>query len=140
MPVGTYKKAHRHGPDFHVFSVTGHGYSLLWYEGDREKRRVEWHHGVVWSPPDQMFHQHFNTSREPARNLVVCFGSMRYPVLEERRRLYSKENDLSVTKGGTQIEYEDEDPRIRELYESELAKEGVELRMREVLTAAGRRT
>ena len=29
MPVGTYKKAHRHGPDFHVFAVTGHGYSLL---------------------------------------------------------------------------------------------------------------
>ena len=31
MPVGTYKKAHRHGPDFHVFAVTGHGFSLLWY-------------------------------------------------------------------------------------------------------------
>src|SRR5919198_1558357 len=33
MPVGTYKKAHRHGADFHVFAVTGHGFSLLWYEG-----------------------------------------------------------------------------------------------------------
>ena len=31
MPVGTYKKAHRHGADFHVYSVTGEGYSLLWY-------------------------------------------------------------------------------------------------------------
>ncbi|MEE9289425.1 MAG: hypothetical protein V3U99_00260, partial [Alphaproteobacteria bacterium] len=31
MPVGTYKKAHRHGADFHVSCVTGTGYSLLWY-------------------------------------------------------------------------------------------------------------
>ena len=35
MPVGTYKKAHRHGADFHVFAVTGQGYSLLWYESPR---------------------------------------------------------------------------------------------------------
>src|SRR5439155_875532 len=33
IPVGTYKKAHRHGADFHVFTVSGHGYSLYWHEG-----------------------------------------------------------------------------------------------------------
>ena len=32
IPAGRYKKAHRHGPDFYVFAVTGHGYSLFWYE------------------------------------------------------------------------------------------------------------
>jgi len=31
MPVGTYKKCHRHGADFHVFAVSGEGYSLYWY-------------------------------------------------------------------------------------------------------------
>ena len=30
MPVGTYKKAHRHGPDFHVYCVKGEGFSIFW--------------------------------------------------------------------------------------------------------------
>src|SRR6201999_790341 len=33
MPVGTYKKGHRHGPSFHVMCVTGKGYSLMWFDG-----------------------------------------------------------------------------------------------------------
>ena len=79
MPVGTYKKGHRHGADFHVFAVTGQGYSLLWYDVDKELVRVDWQHGVVFAPPDQMFHQHFNTSPDPARYLAVAFGGLRYP-------------------------------------------------------------
>ena len=61
MPVGTYKKGHRHGADFHVFAVTGHGYSLLGTRARRISVRIDWQHGVVFAPPDQMFHQHFNT-------------------------------------------------------------------------------
>jgi hypothetical protein len=37
--------------------------------------------------------------------------------------------DISVKEGGNQIEYEDEDPSIRKLFEEELAKNGVECRM-----------
>src|SRR5712671_4922689 len=48
MPVGTYKKAHRHGPDFHVYAVTGHGYSLAWYDIAKDMVRVDWRHGVVF--------------------------------------------------------------------------------------------
>ena len=128
MPVGTYKKAHRHGPDYYVFAVNGHGYSLLWYEGQPDFHRVDWRHGVVFTPPDQMYHQHFNTSPEPARYLATAFGSARYPVTTTQ--MYSYVNvEKSVTGGGFQIEYEDQDPRIHAMYVEELAKHGVGLRM-----------
>jgi hypothetical protein len=46
--------------------------------------------------------------------------------------------DVSVKSGGRQIEYEDEDPRIRRMYESELAKRGLRSRMDEVFAAPAR--
>lgn len=124
MPVGTYKKAHRHGADFHVFAVTGHGFSLLWYEGDREFVRVDWRHGVVFAPPDQMFHQHFNTAPHPSRYLAIAMGSLRYPFTADKRRVFMG-MDVSVKDGGCQIEYEHQDPRIHKIYLEELAKHGV---------------
>jgi uncharacterized RmlC-like cupin family protein len=132
MPVGTYKKGHRHGPDFHVFAVTGHGYSLLWYEGDNDFVRVDWQHGVVFAPPDQMLHQHFNTSSDPARYLAVAFGSLRYPFTTDKRRAFIGV-DVNVRDGGCQIEYEDQDPRIHEIYLTELAKHGVPSKMVEFI-------
>lgn len=124
MPVGTYKKAHRHGPDFHVYNVTGTGYSLLWYEGDSDFERVDWRHGVVFAPPDGMYHQHYNTGPEPARYLAVALGSLRYPFTTAKRRVFEGV-DVNVRDGGAQIEYEDQDPRIHRLYLEELAKTGV---------------
>lgn len=62
MPVGTYKKGHRHGPGFHVMCVVGHGFSLLWHDKDQDFVRIDWKHGVVFPPAGQQFHQHFNTS------------------------------------------------------------------------------
>jgi mannose-6-phosphate isomerase-like protein (cupin superfamily) len=136
MPVGTYKKAHRHGADFHVFAVKGTGYSLLWYEGEDDFRRVDWRHGVVYAPPDMMFHQHFNTSPEPARYLAVAFGGLRYPFSEDKRKTFLG-MDVSVKAGGRQIEYEDEDPRIRTIYAGELARTGADMRMPPVTPAGG---
>jgi mannose-6-phosphate isomerase-like protein (cupin superfamily) len=124
MPVGTYKKGHRHGPDFHVFAVTGHGYSLLWYDFAQDLVRVDWRHGVVFAPPDQMFHQHFNTAPDPARYLAVAFGGLRYPFTQAKRHVFTG-MDVSVQEGGCQIEYEDQDPRIHGIYLDELAKNGV---------------
>ena len=134
MPVGTYKKAHRHGADFHVFTVSGTGYSLYWYEGEPEMRRFDWKHGSVFTPTDMLFHQHFNTSAQPARYLAIAFGGLRYPTLGDKRKTFAG-MDVSIKDGGRQIEYEDEDPRVRRLYEDALARNGIPSRMSEVIPA-----
>jgi uncharacterized RmlC-like cupin family protein len=124
MPVGTYKKAHRHGPDFHVYAVTGHGYSLFWYEKAGDFVRIDWKHGTVFAPPDMMFHQHFNTAPEPSRYLAVALGSLRYPFTSEKRTQFSSV-DVNVDQGGRQIDYKDQDPRIHRIFLEELKKHGV---------------
>ena len=138
MQVGTYKKAHRHGADFHVVCVTGKGYSLLWYEGDADFHRIDWKHGTVFAPPDRMFHQHFNTSPTPSRYLATAFGSLRYPFTDSKRKSLTgggadglKQGGVStsVKQGGAQIEYEDQSPRIHELYLEETRKAGVEVKL-----------
>jgi quercetin dioxygenase-like cupin family protein len=131
MPVGTYKKGHRHGPSFHVICVTGHGFSLLWFEGDKDFLRVDWKHGVVFPPADQQFHQHFNTSNYPARYLATAVGGLRYPLmLTQRHALLGKDGQkqgvsLSLKEGGGQIEYEDQDPRIHRMWLEEMKKNNV---------------
>jgi len=128
MQAGSYKKAHRHGPDFHVMCVRGEGYSLFWYEGDADFRKVPWRYGTVFAPPDRMFHQHFNTGAHPARYLATAFGSLRYPFTESKRRALMSAGEgqgavaTSVKLGGDQIEFEDQSPRIHALYLEELAK------------------
>jgi hypothetical protein len=129
MPVGTYKKGHRHGADFYVYTVHGTGYSLLWKDSDQDFIRRDWKHGVVFVPPDGIFHQHFNTNPTPARYLAVALGSLRYPFVESKRKLFGGGVDTSVEQGGNQIEYENQDPRIHEIFLKELAKNGVESKM-----------
>lgn len=126
MQVGAYKKAHRHAADFHVMCVTGTGYSLLWYEED-DITRVDWKHGTVFAPPDQMFHQHFNASAEPARYLATAMGNLRYPFTESKRKSLFGGVSTSLKKGGDQIEFEDQSPRIHELFVEETKKAGVEV-------------
>lgn len=132
MPAGTYKKAHRHGPGYHVMCVAGSGYSLMWYEEEQDFLRIDWHHGIVFPPADQQWHQHFTTSAKPARYLATGFGSLRYPFTLARRQEILGEKvafSTSTREGGDQIEYEDQDPRIHPMYLEELAKHGLKSKM-----------
>jgi hypothetical protein len=133
--VGTYKKAHRHDAGAHIFCVTGHGSSLLWQEGESpvDTKRVDWKPGSLYAPPDgPTYHQHFNTAGVQSRYFVMSYGGARYFVSNARKSGYEK-MDKSVKDGGNQIEYQDEDPRILELYERECARNQVTSRMREIV-------
>ncbi len=131
MPVGTYKKAHRHGADFHIFPVSGHGYSLFWYEHDADFVRFDWKHGSLYAPAEMQFHQHFNTSPEPARYLAIAFGGLRYPFSEDKRKQYLQ-MDISIKDGGRQVEYEDQDPRIHPMYIEALREAGIGQNMADI--------
>jgi len=135
--VGTYKKAHRHGPGSHVVPLNGEGYTLMWkgstkYSGSAQQVRVDWREASLFVPPDGWFHQHFNTSAEPARYLAATWGGdgkwfNRSLGGGGRTHRLGK---TSTRKGGNLIEYEDEDPAIRETFEAELRKNGVPSRMK----------
>jgi len=133
FPVGTYKKAHRHGPGAHVIILGGEGFSMLWPDGDAEnKTKVPWTTGAMVVPPDRWFHEHFNVGSEPARYLALRWGSQRWKsggVFSSDAQLA----DVSVKKGGYQIEYEDEDPEIHKMFEAELARTNTPCRMKSFL-------
>ncbi|TVT23018.1 hypothetical protein FNH06_11370 [Amycolatopsis acidiphila] len=132
MPVGRYKKAHRHAAGTHVHAVDGEGHSLLWYEGDAEFKEFPWRHGFMYTPPFWMFHQHFNTGPRPARYVACSLGSRRYPFLAMRRKSAEGSGAVSVSQGGRQIEYEDQDPRVHRKFLEALDRSGVRSQMGDV--------
>ena len=107
----------------------------MWKEGESpvDTVRVDWKPGTLYAPPDgPTFHQHFNTADVPSRYFVMSFGGARFFVSNARKSSYEN-MDKSVKDGGNQIEYEDEDRRILELYEGECASNGVAPRMRQLV-------
>lgn len=141
-PVGTYKKAHYHGPGAHLLCLAGQGYDLWWpAEGGImaegvERIKIDWQKNTIISPPDRWFHQHFVTSKDPS--LMVAFHAERSHKYAGVRKDYGSSGKdgvyidlarLSTKRGGTQIDYEDEDPAIRQLFKEELAKTGAPYRM-----------
>ena len=130
FPIGTYKKAHRHGPGAHLLILSGDaGYSTLWTKDDRsDLRTANWKvGGMVIVPGDDMFHQHCNTGNTRARYLAIYNGTMGTQRPQSNRGWLA---DKSVKEGGWQIEYQDEDRAVHEAFEADLAKHGATCNMK----------
>jgi hypothetical protein len=85
----------------------------MWPEG-ADKIVVPWHEASVFVPPDRWFHQHFNVGADPARYLAF-HGPQQAG--QRAERIESRARD--------QYEYPDEDPWIRQKFESELSARGL---------------
>jgi mannose-6-phosphate isomerase-like protein (cupin superfamily) len=131
--IGVYSKAHRHGPGSIIIIVEGKGHSLVWdghihYSKGKPRRRVDWRVASMFVPPLYHFHQHFNTGSTPGRYVAIAWVGRKYRV----DGLGTESHVQPVTHvrdGGNQIDYEDEDPLARQMFEEELKKSGVESRM-----------
>jgi oxalate decarboxylase/phosphoglucose isomerase-like protein (cupin superfamily) len=95
--------------------------------------KVDWKAGSIMSPPTGWFHQHFNTGREPARQLAFRYtgnsGKYRLGIAKALNKAAGAGVRMSVREGGTLIEYEDEDPQIRSDYNARIKAQGIELQM-----------
>jgi len=122
-PVGTYPRAHWHGPGAHIVILSGEGYSLLWEPG-KPRTRIDWRPGTMFVPPAKWFHQHFNPGKEPARYLALKPWGFTYQVEDLVKTLEVE------AAGGTQIDYKDQDPEIHQTFIKECAKRMVEVRLK----------
>jgi quercetin dioxygenase-like cupin family protein len=130
-PVGHYHAAHYHGPGAILLGLKGEGYVLVWpneygprpYEAGHGDKviKVSWKQNSLYSPPDRWYHQHFNTSKEPARHVAI-YGSLvtQYGATTPQR------------EGGTLVTYDIEDPEIRKQFERDLALKGIECTMPQI--------
>jgi hypothetical protein len=116
FPVGTYKRAHRHGPGTVIIIPEGEGYTILWQEGG-EQIVVPWQEASVFVPPNQWFHQHFNRGAVPARYLAIARPGTIF--------------DTDESLDDRQIDYTVEQPWIREKFEDEMRAHGVKSLMPE---------
>ena len=142
FPVGTYKKAHRHGPGAHLLITGGVGFALVWQKDDMSDLvKADWQRGSLYLPTQdaysEYFHQHFNVGTTPARYINMSpSNSRKYTYqrgINDPERRGEIRAMVSIKEGGIQLEYEDEDPRVHEIFEAELAKYGQECRMKNLV-------
>jgi gentisate 1,2-dioxygenase len=71
IAAGQDTQSHRHSCEAIVYVLAGSGYTLLWSQGEPE-RRIDWHAGDLFLTPVQVWHRHCNTDQYlPARYLEI---------------------------------------------------------------------
>lgn len=131
FPTGTYERGHRHKAGVTIVMITGTGYTFLWPQDvgatpwkngkEAQVELVEWEPGVIFVPPEQWYHQHFNSGKDPAR--YVRLGA---PPGNEVYKVGAVGLSLGTN---TRIQFRDEDPYMRDQFEKELAKSGATIGM-----------
>lgn len=127
FPVGTYKKAHKHGTGYggvQLLILNGIGFTMAWPAGTTDFHKLDWKKNGLVVAPNAYYHQHFNSGPIPARYLA-CLGIGVHRTRREGRVV----SDLSEEEGGQQVEYERENPEIHRIFEAELARNGAECAM-----------
>ncbi|HZS00026.1 MAG TPA: cupin domain-containing protein [Chloroflexota bacterium] len=129
---GTYATAHRHQAGAHVIVVEGSGYELMFFESERANpRKVNACPYAVVAPKLNEYHQHFNTGKGDYKMLAFRGHSLRFGVGQK----YDPNSTAQSTDRAAwayKIPYAEEDPRIREAYWEDLARNGIDLRLEPV--------
>ena len=100
-----------------MFAVTGKGYSLLWREDDRiHANRLGARLRLL--PARRDVPPALQRRALPSRYLALQIGTVRYPMMQHKRDVWSPNGifAVKVEDGGMQLEYEDQDPRIHEIW------------------------
>ena len=131
FPVGTYERAHWHGPGTSLLFMEGSGYTLMWprefgktpfADGKEDEiTRIDWKWGSLIVPPLGWYHQHFNTGDRGAR--WVKLGT------PPGNRIYHTTTGLWTGTSGALIRFSEEDSRVREIFAEDLKKHGGTMKM-----------
>ena len=131
FPVGTYERAHWHGPGTSLLFMEGSGYTLMWprefgktpfADGKEDEiTRIDWKWGSLIVPPQGWYHQHFNTGDRGAR--WVKLGT------PPGNRIYHTTTGLWTSTSGALIRFSEEDSRVREIFAEDLKKHGGTMKM-----------
>ncbi|MDE2838740.1 MAG: cupin domain-containing protein [Chloroflexota bacterium] len=145
-PSGRYSKTHAHDSGPIIVCLSGKGYSITWPretgtqpwkngKGDLVKRQDYGPGGIVSAAPGNAnwFHGHFGASAEPLRVLAFLGGFPRRTAGAPGVEMHV--HNVDVKEGGNTIEYEDEDPYVRQMFKEQLAKVGATFDMPEELYA-----
>jgi len=139
---GRYSRCHNHDSGPVLLCLGGKGYTITWPgeagttpwkngKGELVQRQDYRPGGIVSAAPgaDGWFHGHYGASKEPLRVLAFLGGFPRrvmgVPGVDWRGL------NLDVKEGGSTIEYRDEDPQIRKMFQEQLSKERADFNMPE---------